>query len=365
MTASSRRQFLASTAAAAAFGAAAGAGRSTTASTQAGGSSGSKDPAPPSTAPPAASPPRDATLERRQFGATDMKVSVLGFGGAEIGYQQVDQAIIDRLLNSALDAGLNVIDTAECYAGSEESIGKAVGGRRKDYWLFTKVGHMDPGDEGWTAASIARSIDRSLERLRTDHVDLVQLHSCGREVLERGECIEALDRARKAGKTRYIGYSGDSHTALHAVDSGRFDTLQISVSIVDQEAIDLVLPKAHARNMGVIAKRPIGNAVWRHDTEPTQGYVVEYWKRLQALDYPFAKGAARNDSSPNGAAGTALRFTLTVPGVQVAIVGTTKPERWAQNAAMLRAGGPLPQAEFDAIRDRWRAIAGPDWTGRT
>lgn len=304
-------------------------------------------------------------IERRQFGATDMSVTVLGFGGAEIGYQQVEQGIVDRLLNSALDAGLNVIDTAECYAGSEEAIGKAVSSRRKEYHLFTKVGHMEQGDAGWTAASIAKSIDRSLERLRTDHLDLVQLHSCNLDILKKGDCIAALELAKKQGKTRYIGYSGDSTAALHAVESGRFDTLQTSVSIADQECIELTIPKAKARNMGVIAKRPIANAAWRHDTEPKDDYGHEYWVRLQKLAYDFATGDARSKSGPDGAAGVALRFTLSVPGVHVAIVGTTKPERWRQNAEMLRAGGPLPQAKFDAIRARWKEVAAADWTGRT
>lgn len=304
-------------------------------------------------------------IERRAFGATGMTVSVLGFGGAEIGYQQVEQATVDRLLNAALDAGLNVIDTAECYAGSEEAIGKAVAKRRKEYHLFTKVGHLDQGDAGWTAASIERSIERSLQRLQTDHLDLVQLHSCSLETLQKGECIEALEKAKKAGKTRFIGYSGDSTAALHAVESGRFDTLQTSVSIADQECIELTLPKAKARNMGVIAKRPIANAVWRYDEEPKDGYVVEYWKRLRALDYDFTRGEARQDAGPDGAAGTALRFTLAAPGVHVAIVGTTKPERWRQNAELLRKGGSLPQARIDAIRARWKAAAAADWTGRT
>ncbi|MFO0874192.1 MAG: aldo/keto reductase [Phycisphaerales bacterium] len=357
MTQPTRREFLASAAAIAALAPSARAG----------------PPAPPPAAPPAgtpASPAPPATasaspIERRQFGATDMKVTVLGFGAAEIGYQQVEQSVIERLLNSALDAGLNVIDTAECYAGSEESIGKAVAGRRSEFYLFTKVGHMEPGEAGWTGASIEKSIERSLQRLKTDHVDLVQLHSCGRDVLERGECIAALERARQAGKARYIGYSGDSTAALYAVESGRFDTLQTSISIADQECVDLTLPKAKERNMGVIAKRPIANAAWRHDEEPKDGYVVEYWKRLKKLDYDFAKGDSRSSSTPEGAAGTALRFTLAVPGVHVAIVGTTKPERWKQNAELLRAGGPLAKERFDAIRARWKEVAGPDWTGRT
>ena len=344
MSQPSRREFLASAAALAAFSSlpgCTGSGQSVT-STQ-GGASG---------------------LERRRFGATDMTVTVLGFGGAEIGYQQVDQATVDKILNSALDAGLNVIDTAECYAGSEESIGNAVAARRKEYYLFTKVGHMEQGAAGWTAASIEKSINRSLERLKTDHLDLVQLHSCGRDELVKGECIAALEKAKRAGKTRYIGYSGDGEAALHAVESGRFDTLQTSLSIADQESISLTLPKAKARNMGVIAKRPIANAVWRYDTQPDNGYVVDYWKRMQELNYDFARGDARNDGGPDGAAGTALRFTLAVPGLHVAIVGTTKPERWKQNAKLMEAG-PLAKELEGAIRARWKAVAKPDWVGQT
>lgn len=308
-----------------------------------------------------------AALEKRKFGNTDMLVTVLGFGGAEIGFQQTGADTVATLLNSALDAGLNVIDTAECYAGSEESIGNAVSHRRKDFYLFTKVGHMDgwSAPDGFGKASIAKSIDRSLQRLKTDHIDLVQLHSCAKDVLEKGECIEALEAAKKAGKTRYIGYSGDSQAALYAVESGRFDSLQTSISIVDQEPVELTIPKAREKNMGVIAKRPIANAVWRHDEEPKDGYVKEYWNRLRKLDYDFAKGDKRASQAADGAAGSALRFTLAIPGVHVAIVGTTKPERWKQNAQMLHDGGPLAPAQYEAIRARWKAVAEQGWTGQT
>jgi aryl-alcohol dehydrogenase-like predicted oxidoreductase len=194
-------------------------------------------------------------------------------------------------------------------------------------------------------------------------VDLVQLHSCDLATLKKGECLEALEKARKAGKTRYIGYSGDSEAALYAVECGRFDTLQTSVSFADQEPIELTLPKAIEKNIGVIAKRPIANAVWRHDTEPAGGS-REYWKRTQKLGYDFAKGPARDDAGPDGAAGVALRFTCFTPGVHVAIVGTTKPERWGQNAALVRAGA-LPRDRYDAIRARWKEVSEPGWKGQT
>ena len=203
-------------------------------------------------------------MEKRQFGKTDMQVTVLGFGGAEIGFQQAGAATVSQLLNEALDAGLNVIDTAECYLQSEELIGQAVSGRRKDFYLFTKCGHPETMSKpDWRPASLLQSIERSLRRLRTDRLDLIQLHSCSEEELRQGDVITALEDARKRGYARYIGYSGDGQAARYAIECGRFDTLQTSVSIADQEAIDLTLPLARQRQMGVIAKRPIANAAWR------------------------------------------------------------------------------------------------------
>ena len=297
-------------------------------------------------------------MERRRLGRTDMEVTALGFGGSEIGYEGVSQGTATRLLNAALDAGLNVIDTAECYADSETLIGRAVSGRRREFHLFTKVGHAGGwGRDDWRPPAILKSIERSLERLRTDALDLVQLHSCSEGVLRKGDAIAALETAKQRGLTRYIGYSGDGAAARHAVESGRFDTLQISVSVADQEALEAVLPAARQRQLGVIAKRPLANAIWASRRRPGS-YYVDYWERLRALDYDFL-GRPMDE-----AVAVALRFTLSVPGVHTAIVGTTKPARWRQNAERL-AAGPLPAAEFEAIRTRWRERAKRGWTGQT
>ncbi len=299
-------------------------------------------------------------MERRDFGRTGMRVSVLGFGGAEIGFRGVPVDDVRTMLNEALDEGLNVIDTAECYADSEEKIGQTVAHRRKDYFLFTKVGHADGYDKAdWTPAGIARSIDRSLQRLQTDCVDLVQLHSCSRSILEYHdhECLVALEDARKAGKTRFIGYSGDGADALAALHTGRFDTLQTSVNVADQQSIDKLLPLARRHGMGVIAKRPIANAAWRHEDLPEGDYSHTYWKRLKALKYPWL-----NKPLPEAAA-IALRFTLSQSGVHTAIVGTTKPGRWRENAESLKAG-ELPTPEANLIRSRWKAAAEADWVGQ-
>lgn len=300
-------------------------------------------------------------MQHRTLGRTNLSVSTLGFGGSEIGHRGATQETVTRLLNAAIDAGLNVIDTAECYKNSEELIGQAVAHRRNDFHLFTKVGHEHGWDKAhdWSAQSIERTIERSLKRLRTDRLDLVQLHSCGLDVLERGEATAALERARQQGKTRFIGYSGDDQPALAAVRSGRFDTLQTSISIADQQAIDLLLPITREKNMGVIVKRPIANAAWRDASEPAGQYHHTYWKRLKELQYDFLKDWERTAE----AASIALRFTLSQPGVHTAIVGTQNPARWMENARMLDAG-PLPQERVEAIRARWKAIARPDWVGQ-
>ena len=296
-------------------------------------------------------------MERRRLGKTDMVASVLGFGGSEIGYERAGARTVARLLGTALDAGLNVVDTAECYEDSETLIGAALGTRRREVYLLTKCGHPRGYGRGdWREASLLSSIERSLKRLRTDRLDLIQLHSCELADLRKGEAITALERARERGWARYIGYSGDGEAARHAIECGRFDTLQTSVSIADQEALELTLPLAVQRGMGVIAKRPIANAAWRYARKPSEPYYQAYWSRLRALDYPFLRAGAA------GAVATALRFTLAAPGVHTAIVGTKRPERWPENARLLEAG-PLPAPEIDQIRARWRQVAEPSWTG--
>lgn len=299
-------------------------------------------------------------MEKRRLGQTDMDVSVLGFGGAEIGYKATSSETVADLLNSALDAGLNVIDTAECYRGSEESVGKAIGHRRKDFYLFTKCGHPHGMESGanWSKKSILESIERSLQRLKTDRLDLVQLHSCSESELRKGEVIDALQTAREKGYARYIGYSGDSRPAHYAVECGAFDTLQTSISIADQEAIELTLPLAREKKIGVIAKRPLANVAWKTGHRPMDSYHHEYWERLSKLNYDFLNGYDLEKTIS-----IALRFALSVPGVHTAIVGTSKPERWEANARLL-AAGPLTEPEFTSIRHRWEEVAPRIWIGQ-
>jgi len=298
-------------------------------------------------------------MERRTLGKTGLSVSALGLGTSEIGYESVTQRQINELVNVALDAGLNLIDTAACYGDAEEMIGRAASHRRTDFFILTKCGHAAGlRHPDWSPELIGKSIERSLKRLRTDYLDLVQFHSCPVEVMQRGAVIEALADAREAGKTRFIGYSGDGEAALWAVRSGIFDTLQISVSIADQEAVEGAIAEARARNLGVIAKRPIANAAWL--AAPDRGidwYYRTYRERLEKLGYGFLFEDAKTSIA------TALRFTLSVPGVHSAIVGTTKPRRWSQNAALI-AAGKLKPMQYNAIRSRWSAVAEASWVGQ-
>ena len=284
-----------------------------------------------------------------------MEVSVLGFGGAEIGFNpQQTQDEVNQLLNSALDAGLNLIDTAAGYLKSEQMIGEAVSKRRQDFYLITKCGALDGFTRAdWSKKGILETIETSLRNLKTDYLDIAQLHSCDSEILRRGEAIEALQRAQEKGYTRFIGYSGDNEDAKTAIEMDVFDSLQTSVSIADQSPIDGNIQLAAKKGLGVIAKRPIANAVWRHKEKPSESYHHEYWDRIQKLKFDFL------NKSLEEATATALRFTLSILGVDTMIVGTTRPNRWQENAKYV-AEGNLSGEEYEAIRQRWQEVGGDD-----
>ncbi len=303
-------------------------------------------------------------MQTSTLGKTGLEISRLGIGLSETGFNlskaEEDQAT--QVLNTALDRGINFLDTAACYDLSEEQIGAAVSHRRSEFVLATKAGHFLPRNEGedWTAEVITNSIDRSLERMKTDHVDVLQLHSCTVEVLERGEVIEALQRARDAGKTRFIGYSGDNENAEWAVNSGIFDTLQTSYNLVDQKARYNLLPAAEKQGMGVIIKRPIGNAVWgaKADPKPYEhipSYTEEYFRRGQALQ---ADGPLPDE--PADRILTALGFVMANDVVDVAIVGTQRPHHLESNIEMMNSSLPIAsaavdelQARYDRLSDNW------------
>jgi aryl-alcohol dehydrogenase-like predicted oxidoreductase len=301
-------------------------------------------------------------MEQRQFGRTDMKVSVLGFGGAEIGEKGKETSLqeVKQLLTTAIELGLNVIDTASSYNISEELIGQAVSNRRQDYYLFSKCGEgKTVGLEypDWDPRNVRASAERSLKRLKTDYLDLMLIHSCTEAVLRQGELIEAVEKLKQDGLVRYIGYSGDSTDALYAIKLGVFDALETSLNLLDQESISMTLEEANRRDMGVIIKRPVANVVWSQSDEE-ESPTPEYIERLKKLNYSFL------NENPDKAMEIALRFPLSFPQVHTVIVGTTKVAHFRVNAQYAAKGG-LSESEVSLIRKRWNEVREPAWEGLT
>jgi aryl-alcohol dehydrogenase-like predicted oxidoreductase len=300
-------------------------------------------------------------MEQRQLGTTGLKVTPLGLGLAEISRQDnmgTDVSQAARVLNEALDNGINFLDTAACYGATEELIGKTVSHRRDEYVLATKAGHAvaDAPGKSWTRETVEHSIDRSLRRLQTDHVDIVQLHSCGVDVLEQGDVIDALIRAREAGKTRFASFSGDNEAAKWAIESGIFASLQTSYNLVDQHARTKGLfDMAQKAGMGVIIKRPVANGVWWRNESPYP-YADEYFRRSQIMRDagPFEHEVDDNVLMVTG-------FTLAEPAVTTIITGTHNPDHLKSNIDMVTTGLPIsnePVAElhrrFEDVEDDWR-----------
>ncbi len=252
-------------------------------------------------------------MQARPLGATGLAVSELGLGAGPLGDPSVlDDAAAERLIHAALDLGVTLVDTAPSYGRSEQRIGAALRGRRDRVVLSTKLGYGVPGVPDWTGPCITAGIDLALERLATTWLDLAHLHSCPLDVLQRGDIVEALAAAQRAGKVRVAAYSGDNAPLLWAIESGRFGAVQCSVSVADQRALDRAIPLARGRGLGVLAKRSLANGAWREVVRPDAPDRGAYWDRLHALD--VALTAAR-----------ALGFVLAQP-VSSVLVGTTRIE---------------------------------------
>ena len=191
---------------------------------------------------------------------------------------------------------------------------------------------------------IHAGIDEALRLLQTDFIDIVHFHSCPVWVLERGEIIDALHAAIRAGKVRVAGYSGDNEALEWAVRSGRFGCVETSVNICDQRFIDNPLPVAIERGIGVIAKRPVCNAPWRFQERPHGHYAEEYWHRWKTMNID-PHGVDWNE--------IALRFVTNLNGVHSSIVGTGNVEHLQRNAAMV-SKGPLPDEMVAAIRSAFK-----------
>lgn len=284
-------------------------------------------------------------MENNIFGKTDVKVSKIGLGLAQVGFQLGYSGFkeADKILNFSLDNGINFLDTAAMYFDSEAIVGKSVSHRREEYFLATKAGtgSTTSPDSEWTYKKIKKSVENSLKNLQTDCIDLIQLHSCDTHILNKGDVIRALQDSKIEGKTRFIGYSGDNEGADWAVKSNLFDTLQTSYSIADQRArTKNVLSEARKRNLGIIAKRPIGNAALlgvKHHINSTSyeffkaNAYDEYFKRL--LDITKNNNIDINDIDPIE---LSMAFSLNRKEIHVLIIGSKNISHVEENLKIMR-----------------------------
>jgi len=309
-------------------------------------------------------------MEKKILGKTDLSVSRLGFGSAPIGFLETSSRQVAKLVGTLIDQGVNLFDTAAMYQGAEAMLGEFLKGRRDEVVLVSKCGGPDadlPGED-WSPQRITASIDRSLERLGTDHLDVVMLHSCDQAVLEQGDALGALLAARDAGKTRYLGYSGDNQPAACAAAMEAIDVVEMSINVADQHNIKAVLPVCLEHHVGVIAKRPIANAAWNPLNKQRgmyQEYARVYHERLKQMaitPHELGYHGYTEVEWPE----IALKFTLGIEGVDTAIVGTTSTVNAQANLEAV-SKNPLREEVVTKLREAFcsaQTAEGVAWLGQ-
>lgn len=292
-------------------------------------------------------------MEYRQYGNTGLSLPLLGLGAGQIGDGSIDDNAVGYFVNQVVDLGVTLIDTARGYGLSEERIGRHLSWRRNDFILSTKVGYGIHGFQDWTYDCIVAGVHHALHLMRTDRIDIVHLHSCPKEVLERGDVIHALRTMVRDGTVRVAAYSGENDALEFALRSEQFGGLMSSINVFDQRSIDGIVNAAAEQGIGYIAKRPIGNAPWNHRENPSGHYCEEYWKRMKTMQLDFGGDWAD----------IALRFTAFTPGISCSIVGTTNLDHLKQNIDTV-AKGPLPADVYNAVQSAFKRYD-QHWIGQT
>ena len=208
----------------------------------------------------------------RTLGRTGERVSAIGLGGWHIGFKTMSDALSLKIIHTAIDGGINFLDNSWDYneGQSEIRMGKALrGGYRQKAFLMTKI-------DGRSKSEAARQLDESLRRLKTDCIDLVQHHEVIRyedphRIFDEEGAQSALVAARKAGKLRYIGFTGhkDPHIHLHTLRVANehgftFDTCQLPLNVMDahyRSFAQLVVPELVKQNVGVLGMKSMGNGI--------------------------------------------------------------------------------------------------------
>ena len=307
------------------------------------------------------------TIETRPLGNTGEDVTVLGYGAMELRGDPRGPVIEDEaagaLLNAVLDSGINLIDTSIDYGRSEDLIGRHVGHRRDEYFLASKCGCLlgspppgatPPFPHDYRGENIRAGLERSLQRLRTDRLDLVQVHiSPSRQQMEADGTVETLLSLRDEGKVRFIGMSGTLPHLRDHIAMGVFEVFQIPYSALQREHEDLITAAAGA-GAGTLIRGGAARGAPAEDKDWSQG----------PLGLSQGEGQRRWESSgveelmgDMSRFEFVLRFTLSHPGLSSTIVGTANMEHLGSNVAIAEKG-PLPADLYEEAKQRLQAVDG-------
>lgn len=307
-------------------------------------------------------------MKTRVLGRTGLRVSEVGFGAWAIGgnahgnsYGPTDDATSIAAVRRALDLGCTFFDTADVYGWghSEEILGQALEGRRDEVVLATKVGgdfyhggvrtNFDPG-------YIAFALERSLRRLRTERVDLYQLHNPPAEMMGDPATYEALETLKAERRIGHYGVSiHEPLEGLLCLEAGKPEALQVPFSLFRQEWIEELFTEARKANVGIIAREPLGNGFLTGKIPPDArfppGDIRHQWP--PSMIQGRARVADRLSSLANGnrtLAQAALRFVLAFPEVAVTIPGIKTPAQADEDLGASEAA-PLTADEVRKVRD--------------
>jgi aryl-alcohol dehydrogenase-like predicted oxidoreductase len=297
------------------------------------------------------------TLPKTVLARTGLEVTRLGYGAMEVrgsriwGGRPVTEEQAGRILNAVVDAGINFIDTANDYGRSEEFIGKFLAKRRDEFYLATKCGctvvHKDESTDDtphvWTRDNLFRGLHESLKRMKTDYVDIMQLHNPPVEETERNDLVRALQDMRNQGKTRFIGISTTLPHLPAYMGMGVFDTFQIPYSALERQHEEWITVSAE-HGIGIIIRGGVARG------EPGVGLGSgDRWGKFEEakLDELLEEGESRTSFL--------LRYTLAHPSSHTIIVGTLYPDHLQENVKAI-ARGPLPPDVYTTARDRLSAV---------
>jgi len=297
----------------------------------------------------------------RVLGRTGADVTILGYGAMELRGGPRGPEIGDedagRLLNAVLDGGINLIDTSPDYGGSEELIGRCIGRRRDEFFLASKCGCLielpagvpPPYPHDYSPANVRADVEQSLRRLRTDRLDLVQVHmSPSKATLEENHTVETLKTLQDQGKVRFIGMSGILPNLPEHIAMNVFDVFQIPYSAVQRDHEDLITAAAAGAGTLIRGGAARGAASedknWRTGPLSQQpGVGQRNWASSGIEDLIKDAGLTNMEFM--------LRFTLSHPGLSSTIVGTANPAHLAANIATAERG-PLPEDLYEEAKKR-------------